>query len=154
MEQLKVEDKPQMKQKSSTQEDPVIIQHGGERMDVSGHLKSLRERIFSAPDIEERVITVKEWGNAKVLVSSLTAGEGGALFAKAKKDRHGNMNSQDLAVRLVIAAAKDLETKQKIFGDADLATLSGKSLGAVQQLAQEIMEMSGMDSGALETRGD
>lgn len=113
-------------------------------------LKTLREQIFSASDIEEMVITVKEWGDAKIKVCSLTAGEGGALFAKAKKDKHGNMNAQDLAVRLVIAASFHPDTGEKIFGDADLATLSGKSLGPIQQIAQEIMKLSGMDSGALE----
>ncbi len=113
-------------------------------------LRTLREEIFTASDIEEKVITVKEWGNVKILVCSLTAGEGGALFAKAKKDRHGNMNAQDLAIRLVIASAKHPGTKQRIFGDADLATLSDKSMGPIQQLAQEVMRMSGMDTAALE----
>ncbi len=117
---------------------------------ATDRLKTLREQIFSAPDIEEVVLTIKEWGDIKIKVCSLTAGEGGALFAKTKKDRHGNMNPQDLAVRLVIAGSYHPDTGQKIFGDADLAALSGKSLGPIQILAQEIMRMSGMDAIALE----
>lgn len=113
--------------------------------------RALREQIFHAPDIEEKLVTVKEWGDAKILVTSLTAGEGGALFAKARKDSEGNMDSQDLAMRLIIFACRHPETKKRLFGDADLETLSGKSLGAVQRLSQEIMQMSGMDSAALET---
>lgn len=122
-------------------------------VDVSNadKLRTLREQIFSASDIEESIVVVKEWDDAKIKVCSLTAGEGGALFAKAKKDKHGNMNAQDLAVRLVIAGAFHPDTGQKIFGDADLAGLSGKSLGPIQQIAQEIMKLSGMDAGALET---
>ncbi len=114
-------------------------------------MKALREQIIQAPDIEEKLVTVKEWGDAKILITSLTAGEGGALFAKARKDSEGNMDSQDLAIRLIIFACRHPETKKRLFDDSDLKVLSGKSLGAVQRLSQEIMQMSGMDSAALET---
>lgn len=122
----------------------------GKQTDVDKK-RALRDLILQATDIEEKVIVVKDWGNAKILIRSLTAGEGGSLFAKARKDSEGNMDSQDLAMRLIIFACRHPETKKRLFGDLDLEALSGKSLRAVQGVAQEIMQMSGMDSGALET---
>lgn len=110
--------------------------------------KSFKERIAAYPDVKEKVITVKEWGNEKILVKGITARARYKIFlteeGKPRKD------VALTTVQSVIECSYDPKTKEKLFTSEDAEMLLEKNSDAIEFIAGEIQEVSGMTVKAQE----
>lgn len=115
-----------------------------------------REQIVSAQDIVTESVDVPEWGG-HVLIRSLTARKRDAFEASvALQNGKQRMNWRDMRARLVALCLVD-ENGNRLFGDNDIATLSGKSGKALDRLfdaCQKLNKMSDDDVADLEKNCD
>jgi hypothetical protein len=98
-------------------------------------VKALRDKVMGSDDIQYEEVYVKEW-DTTLPVKTLAASELKQVM-KYQKDQ----------VRmLVLAVIYGCKTKggEAVFKDTDLAVLEAeKSFGAIQTIAEKVLEMSG-----------
>lgn len=106
---------------------------------------SLRDQIFNAQDIQEEIITVPQWGNAKILIKGLD-GKARSDLMSGTVDAKGNVNISKMYMDLVIQSCFDPETGEKLFSIGDIQALQKKSGAALDVIQQAAMKLSGLDS--------
>jgi len=121
--------------------------------------ESLRDKILKAKDIKEDIVTVEEWGGAKIKVTSLNVEERGKVRESAgtRLNPDGTVsvtNANRIEIAALIAGAKDPETNLPIFTEKDEELFLKKNAKAVDTVALRVLELSGMgpEAGALRRR--
>lgn len=116
-----------------------------------------RDQILSVVDYSTRVVDVPEW-KGKVMVKTITAGakawiestmirdaqSGKGLQVEVDDESGGKtqLNLDRFYLKLVVAAVVDPNTLKPIFTEADLIPLAEKSSGAVNRIAEVVVEMN------------
>lgn len=109
---------------------------------------SLRERILNSKDVKEKIITVKQWNNEKILIKGITVKSRYAIFV----NENGETN-KDIARSSCLTVAEcsfDPKTGEKIFLPEDVNLLMEKNPDAVEYISSEILALSGMTKKAEE----
>lgn len=103
-----------------------------------------RDAILQAQDIQREEVAVPEWGGT-VLVRGLTGKERDGLEASMieGKGKKANVNLANLRAKLVSRAIVD-ENNQRMFTDADIQALSGKSAAALNRVYEVAQRLSGI----------
>lgn len=112
---------------------------------------SVRDRILAANDIQGKQIHVDAWG-VDLEVRTITAIERSRLVAMCTKE-DGNVDMEKMYPLLIIAAVFDPENGEKVFSSDDMLLLQDKSASAIEFVAQEVMQMSGMLAKAVDAEG-
>lgn len=113
-------------------------------------MSALREQILSASDISSEVVTVPEWGGAKILVKGMTGTARNQFLREAFDEKTGKPQFDRMYPEIIIATAHDPETGDPIFGALDRDALNSKAASATERLAKVGMRLSGLDDGAVE----
>jgi hypothetical protein len=100
--------------------------------------------ILGASDLQTQDVHVPEWGG-DVRVRGLTGTERDAFEATIaqRKGKDVKMNFQNARARLVSLSAVD-ESGERLFSDADVVALGGKSAAALDRLFAVAMKLSGL----------
>lgn len=112
---------------------------------------SLRDRILAAEDIQTRRVVVPQW-EVEVELRTLSALERTRLI-KTCTDGEGNVDLEKMYPMLVIAACFDPETGGKVFDVSDFDQIADKSAAAIEFVARNAMELSGMNANAVDAEG-
>ena len=109
---------------------------------------TLRESILAAKDTTIVAVEVPEW-ECTVHVRSLSGSERDRFDAAviARKGKDGKVRPDGLRALLVSIAACD-ETGERIFADADVDALCGKSASALIRLWDAAAEINGLADDA------
>lgn len=105
-----------------------------------------REQILEAQDLQTEQVEVPEWGGA-VLVRGLTGAQrGDYLQGLVIFDGKGNRTGVNLknTHRLVALCLVD-ENGKRLFTDADMKDLGGKSGAALERVETVALRLSGLD---------
>jgi hypothetical protein len=109
-----------------------------------------RASILAAEDLPRETVAVLEWGG-DVLVQGLTARERDdfEISLSTGKGKNAETNFRNLRARLVARAVVD-EKGDRLFGDADIAALGGKSAVVLQRLFEVAQRLSGFTTADVE----
>lgn len=105
---------------------------------------SLHDDILSMDDLEAREVVVKQWGNKKIVVKSLTAAQRYEMIEQCMSVRGNKIDGKKLYIFTLIACAYDPETSAPIFTPADYDKLAGKNSGAIETIIQVANELNGI----------
>ena len=111
--------------------------------------KSLREFVLDIEDIESEEVTVKQWGNRKFLVKSMTGEERDKMFKASMDDKGEKIDSEKLTVNIIIFTTRDPHTKELIFRPEDIAILKKKNAAALEKLSAVASRLSGIGEEAV-----
>lgn len=109
-----------------------------------------RDMILQANDLPTEDVEVPEWGGA-VRVRTLSGRERDQ-FEASVVEQHGKrqrIDTRDLRAKLVALAVVD-ERGQRMFTEADVVTLSGKSAAALQRVFDVARRLSGLSDQDVE----
>jgi hypothetical protein len=106
-----------------------------------------RDEIADAQDLTLERIAVPEWGG-DVFVRGMNGAERDAYLAGAL-DAKGNVDLHNMTARLVAASAVD-ETGERLFTEADVQMLAGKSAAALSRVFSVASRLSGISKEDVE----
>ena len=109
-----------------------------------------RDAILAAPDLLTEEVSVPEWGGT-VLVRGLTGTERDAFEEEmiTGKGKNRDVNLSNFRARLIVKSVVDKSGK-RLFTQADMVALGGKSAAAIQRVFQVAMRLSGMSEEDVE----
>ena len=109
-----------------------------------------RDAILAAPDMLTEEVPVPEWGGM-VLVRGLTGTERDAFEEEmiTGKGKNRDVNLANFRARLIVKSVVDKGGK-RLFTQADMVALGGKSAAAIQRVFQVAMRLSGMSEEDVE----
>jgi len=109
-----------------------------------------RDAILAAPDMLTEEVPVPEWGGT-VLVRGLTGTERDAFEEEmiTGKGKNRDVNLANFRARLIVKSVVDKGGK-RLFTQADMVALGGKSAAAIQRVFQVAMRLSGMSEEDVE----
>ena len=109
-----------------------------------------RDAILAAPDLPTEEVLVPEWGGT-VLVRGLTGTERDAFEEEmiTGKGKNRDVNLSNFRARLIVKSVVDKSGK-RLFTQADMVALGGKSAAAIQRVFQVAMRLSGMSEEDVE----
>jgi len=109
-----------------------------------------RDAILAAPDLLTEEVPVPEWGGT-VLVRGLTGTERDAFEEEmiTGKGKNRDVNLANFRARLIVKSVVDKGGK-RLFTQADMVALGGKSAAAIQRVFQVAMRLSGMSEEDVE----
>lgn len=109
-----------------------------------------RDAILAAPDIQEEIVPVPEWGG-DVIVRGLTGAQRDAFEASVveQKGKKTEMKLDNIRARLVALSIVD-EKGKRLFSDADVVALGKKSARPLQRLWDKARELSGLSDDDVE----
>lgn len=110
---------------------------------------SLRDQILSASDIAEESVDVPEWG-VKLQVRGLTGMER-ATFIRDCAGKDGRIDPIRGYPELVIMTARDPETGDAVFTNADRDVLMTKAGSALDRVADVALRLAGLTNEAAAT---
>ena len=103
-----------------------------------------RDAILSADDLPKELVPVPEWGG-DVFVRALTGAERdrfeGSMIEQRGKSQHVNM--ANIRAKLASMTLCD-ESGSRIFSDADVKSLAGKSAAALNRVFEVARKLSGL----------
>lgn len=102
---------------------------------------SLRDTILTATDIQEKLVTVPEWDDVKLLLRGMTGKQRIELVDRATAT---GKQKVFMYADILIAVTYDPDTGDLVFDPADREALSDKAGGVLERLAQIAMELSGV----------
>lgn len=107
-------------------------------------------QILAASDLKTEDVSVPEWGG-DVRLRTLTGAERDAFEASTieMRGKRQTMNLRNLRARLVALCAVH-ENGARIFTDADIAALGGKSSLCLDRLFEKCQEMNGLSDDDVE----
>jgi hypothetical protein len=115
----------------------------------NGKVSITRDSVASIDDLKRQWVDIPEWGGG-CYVRGLTALERTKL-ERSMVDSRGNPNMGGLdylRVRLVLYSAIN-DDGIRIFKDADQSLIEGKSIQAVERIANVAARLSGLDAQAV-----
>lgn len=103
-----------------------------------------RDQILNALDMESQVVAVPEWGG-DVMVKGLTGAERDAFERRIveMRGKKTQVNLTNIRAKLVALCAVDKDGK-RIFTDADVVALGGKSAAALDRVFTVAQKLSGL----------
>lgn len=104
---------------------------------------NIRSTILDAQDIGEETVPVPEWG-VTVVVRGLSA-ETRNNITLASRDGEGNVQGSLLQARMCVVTILDPTTRERVFGDSDVAALMQKASGIIDRLSGKAMQLSGLN---------
>jgi len=109
---------------------------------------SLRDEILDFEDLETREIIIKQWGNKKILVKTLTAEKRYELIESCMQDNkkkleNTELDGKKLYIYTIIACTFDPQTDKPIFTFGDYDKLKNKNSGAIDSIVQVANELNG-----------
>lgn len=109
-----------------------------------------RDMILAASDIVTEEVAVPEWGGS-VLVRGLTGAQRDKFEASMFELRQGKqvLRLNNLRAHLVALSVVD-EQGQRLFSEADIAELGGKSCAALQRIWNVARRLSGLSDSDVE----
>jgi hypothetical protein len=109
-----------------------------------------REAILAAPDIQQEVVAVPEWGG-DVIVRGLSGAQRDAFEASVveQKGKKTEMKLDNIRARLVALSVVD-EKGKLLFSDKDVVALGKKSARPLQRLWDKARELSGLSDDDVE----
>ena len=109
---------------------------------------SVKDQIFSSPDIAEETIEIPEWGNVKILLKELDGKDRdrwdkfeAERQIKALEKEEPIINNDGMKAFLIMLCAFDVDG-QKLFDEADLFQLQSKSGVVLDRLYNECLQLS------------
>lgn len=102
--------------------------------------------ILNATDLNVRELSVPEW-NGTVFIRVMTGAERDAF--EAGTNNNGKANLRDIRARFAAIVLCD-ETGARIFSDADVAALTGKSAAALDRIFDAGMALNRMTADAVD----
>jgi hypothetical protein len=109
-----------------------------------------RDEIIAAVDLVAEEVEVPQWGGS-VLVKPLTAKQRGQLISSIVEQRKtGNiLRLEDIQIRTCAMSIVD-EAGKRLFSDADMRMLAGKSSAALQIVSDVAQRLSGLSDEQVE----
>lgn len=109
-----------------------------------------RDAILQAQDLPRELVSVPEWGG-DVYVRTLTGKERDALEASVveMKGKRAETNLKNLRAKLCALAMVD-EAGEKIFSEADVEALGGKSALALDRVFSVAQRLNGLGADDVE----
>ena len=102
---------------------------------------TIRETILEADDIGEEIVTIPEWGDVKILLRGMDGTQHSRYIDTAEDTSHRYAD-------ILINAAFDPDTNERVFDPADRDALMHKHGGVLMRLALIVMrDLSGSDIG-------
>ena len=111
-------------------------------------MSNLREKIFSAGDIEKELVEVKEWG-VTLEIRSMTGAQRARVMAHAV-DEKGKPDLEKVYPDLLIYTIYDPESGELVFSESDRGELMKKNGAIIERLARVAMRLSGIGEQAVE----
>lgn len=108
-------------------------------------MSELRERILAAKDLASERVHVEAW-DVDVEVRGMSARARAVLVSKAMDG--GAVNLVAAYPLMVIECTFHPETGERLFSEADIEALAGKSGEALEQIATVAARLSGLDAEA------
>lgn len=116
-------------------------------------MTDLRDRIFAAEDNNSSLITIPEWDDVELKVTSMSAGQRAQIF-EAMQANEGNMPLELFWRVSLISCVLDPETNEQVFDEADAERLlATKSADVIQRISEECLAVSGMAAKAVDDAG-
>lgn len=115
--------------------------------------QSLRELILSTEDIQSEVVTVPQWGNAKLEIRGMSGKERSRLMQICVDPKTQEIDFSRLYPLIIVATAFDPETGEKVFSSDDIDALNEKSGAALEYVGKVAARLSGMDREDVEELG-
>jgi len=112
-------------------------------------MNNRRNRILTAKDRREEIITVPEWDGVDILLIGMNA-EQRATQIEELTSSGGKPKIANLYPDAIIACAYDPESREPIFGPEDRGELQLHSAAVIERIALRALELSGMAPGAVE----
>ena len=103
---------------------------------------NLRAQIFAAQDLKVESVTVPEWGGVEFEMWGLGLDEYSKVIEKSKKE-NGDIDADKYGIAMLIASARDKESKTNLFSPADRDELAKKSPLIIGRLAAIAMRLCG-----------
>jgi hypothetical protein len=110
--------------------------------------KTLREQILATTDRKSEAVVVPEWGNAKVVIKTITAGEREQIENMREKDGD---NPTVLRARL-LAFALHAEDGNKLFTVDDIPALAERSAPVIIRLNTIAMRLNALTEAAVDDK--
>ena len=109
-----------------------------------------KQQIIDVDDLGTVEVEVPEW-DGSVLVRPLTAKQRGQFTAALVDQRQGGrtLRLQDIQIRLCGLSIVD-ESGKRMFSDAEMAILGGKSSAALQHVFEVAQRLSGLSEEQVE----
>lgn len=107
-----------------------------------------REAILGAPDLRTEDVSVPEWGG-DVRVRVLTGTERDTL-GKSLMGADGKADMTDYESKMLALCLVD-EAGNRLFSDADVRALAGKSASALRRVYEVAERINAMGAGAVDT---
>lgn len=116
-------------------------------------MSTLRERILSAPDLEEELVEIPQW-DEKLLIRGMD-GLARAKFLRAVsgggRDATGEVDLVKFYPTLIIKCAFDPDDPETpVFEDADRDALNSKSGAALDTVAKVALRLSGLGADSVD----
>lgn len=107
--------------------------------------KKLSDRILDFDDEQTEIVTIPEWGNAKVLCKNMTGSERATVGAMIEIDgKTKKIKTKATSADFVIMGCYDPETGEKLFSPVAKERLLRKNSAALERLASVVQRLSGM----------
>jgi hypothetical protein len=116
-------------------------------------VSTLRDQILGTEDISIELMVIPEWGDAKIEIRSMTAGERSQMMQSVATP-DGQVDFTAMYPAILIKSVYDPDTGQHIFNDSDAALVNSKNGGVVERIAIKAMKMSGMDNDSRRAVGN
>jgi len=107
------------------------------------------QTILETNDLQERRITVPEWGGVEILLRALSTAQVRAL-RKESAGADGKIDELLLTVHIIIACAYDSGTGEPLFQRTHRDALMGKAPKVIERISTEVMRLSGLSADAAE----
>jgi muramidase (phage lysozyme) len=113
---------------------------------------SLRDKILAADDIPSEIVTIDEW-DVDLLVRGMSAGGRITLMQNAYDQTTGQVNMAAVYPDVVVSCVFDPESKDAVFSETDKTALMDKASGAIEQIANVALRLSGIGQDAQDAAG-
>jgi hypothetical protein len=113
--------------------------------------RQTREYLLKQAEASNREVAVTStvFPDAKLILRELTAKEAIDLSQSCRRP-DGTINESALVGKVLIACLRIAETKELVFEPSDRETLLNGGISVWQPIAQQAMELCGLDNNALE----
>lgn len=106
-------------------------------------MSDLRKKILDYDDRARQIVDIPEWGDVKIEVRGLTAGERVRLVRHLQDDE-GNIDGGAMANWLIVLCSYDPETGERIFEDDDRGAIAEKAPKPHERLMNVALNLSGL----------
>ena len=114
---------------------------------------SLRDQIAAAHDLTDETIVIPEWGNAEIVIKSMSLRERARLFEKTR-GADEELSIAEFYPYVIVMCSYDPETNPRAFTEADVDMLQDKSAAVLERIATAALRISGLGVDAEKQQGN